>query len=423
MAGNERSRNRSFATLETAFDHVQAPTGFFYGIYRDGQVYGDNFEERETKPEIAMTRKNADALFYLALEFDLLKKRGEEHLIRDHWQKGLRKLADAFVQLWDRYGQFGQLVNVKTGELFVGGSTAPAIAPAGLALASQYFGEMKYLETAEAAAAMYYHRDVVKGFTTGGPGEILQNPDSESAMGMLESFMTLYEVTGKKVWLERAEDMAILFSTWVVSYDFHFPEGSILSKCGAHSTGSVWASTQNNHSAPGICTSSGDALLRLYRATGNVLYLDLLRDISHNLLEFMSTKSRPVGNNIDGYINERVNISDWEGESGRGWVHESSVSWCEMSVLLTSLQIPGIYSCPEEELFIVFDHIDARVQSRDASGLYVELHNPTEYGAAVSYLVESKADQIDPLPRHLHLNLPKVHLDPGERKVVHFLME
>jgi uncharacterized protein YyaL (SSP411 family) len=324
------------------------------------------------------------------------------------------------VKLWDDYGQFGQLVNVETGEIFVGGSSAPAIAPAGLALASQYFGERKYLETAEAAAAMYYQRDVLKGYTTGGPGEILQNPDSESAIAMLESFMTLYEVTGKPVWLDRASHMAALFSTWVVSYDFDFPEGSILAKCNAHSTGSVWASTQNNHSAPGICTSSGDALLRLYRATGETRYLELLKDISHNLLEFMSTEARPVGNHRNGYINERVNISDWEGESGRGWVHESSVSWCEMAVLLTTLEIPGIYVRPDAGILVVFDHIDAKILHQEETFLEVELFNPTVYEAEVSYLEEEKADMAQPLPRHLYRYLPKIHLNAGEHKIVRF---
>ncbi len=420
MAGNDQSKGRSLKTLETAFDHVQGSSGFFYGIYKDGQVFGDNFEEREIRPEIAMVRKNADAFFYLLLEFDLLKQRGEGHLIKQSWEDGLRKQADAFVQLWERYNQFGQLVNVETGEIFVGGSTAPAIAPAGLALASMYFGDKRYLEVAEAAASMYYDRDVANGYTTGGPGEILQNPDSESAIAMLESFVTLYELTGKKLWLDRARDMAALFSTWVVSYDFLFPESSILGRSGAHSTGSVWASTQNNHSAPGACTSSCDALFRLYRATGDAAYLDLLKDISHNLLEFMSTRSRPVGNSINGYINERVNISDWEGESGRGWVHESSVSWCEMAVLLTALEIPGLYVSPEEGLMVVFDHIDAKIIKKDHSALHVELYNPTKYKAEVSYLVENKADMMNPLPRHLHLLMPKVVLNPGERQIIQF---
>ena len=279
----------------------------------------------------------------------------------------IKRLADAFVRVWEETGQFGQLVNVKTGTIHVGGSTAGAIAPAGLALASTYFHDPKYLKVAEEAARMFYHRDVQKGYTTGGPGEILQCPDSESAFAMLESFVVLYEVTGQREWLTAACDMAAICSSWVVSYDFLFPPNSTLGRAQARSTGAVWASVQNKHAGPGVCTSSGDCLLKLYRATGDRRYLDLLKDISHNLLEFVSTSQRPVGADKDGYISERVNLSDWEGTGGVGQVHWTSVSWCELAVMLTAIEVPGIYVQPDTGLLYVFDHVDAQIMKAPAN--------------------------------------------------------
>ncbi len=410
LGGSEKSFQRSLATLKTAFDHVQGPSGFFYGIYKDGVLYGDDFAEARDKPYIAMVRKNADALYYLTNEFDLLKSEGKATLIKVKEQQGLRKLADAFVQLWDHYGQFGQFVNVETGELIVGGSTAGAMAPAGLALAARYFDHDHYLQVAREAAEMYYQRDVLKGYTSGGPGEILQNPDSESAIALLTSLMTLYDCTGEKVWLNHAEDMAALFSSWVVSYDFEFPENSALAKCKARSAGAVWASTQNKHAAPGACTSSCSALLKLYRATGNEHYLSLLRDISHNILEFMSTKDRPVGNDIGGYINERVNISDWEGKDAVGNLHWSSVSWCELAVLLTTVEIPGIYVVPDKNLIYTFDHVSVKKIGKDQEGLILEISNPTPYDASVSVLAENSAALKKPLPDHLFRHMTRVEV-------------
>lgn len=49
-----------------------------------------------------------------------------------------------------------------------------------LALASGYFGERRFLDAAIAAAAHYRDHDLVWSVTTGGPGDAVQAPDSES---------------------------------------------------------------------------------------------------------------------------------------------------------------------------------------------------------------------------------------------------
>lgn len=55
----------------------------------------------------------------------------------------------------------------------VGGSTSAGIAPAGLACAYEFFDNPVYLETTVESAELFYDRDVLYGYTTGGPGEIL----------------------------------------------------------------------------------------------------------------------------------------------------------------------------------------------------------------------------------------------------------
>ena len=114
---------------------------------------------------------------------------------------GTRRLADFFVNAWEKYGQFGQFVNIENGKIAAGGTTSAGIAPAGLVGAYEFWKEEKYLRVAKESAEQYFRQDVSKGYTTGGPGEILQGPDSESAFGILESYVKLYEVTGEEKWL------------------------------------------------------------------------------------------------------------------------------------------------------------------------------------------------------------------------------
>ena len=426
MCGKKQSRSRSLTTIETAITRAMGKTGFFYGIYKNGKVYGDTHRDMEIKPRIAMVRKNADALYFLLKQFMLLKEKQQHHLIKPEWEAAVKKLAQAFVKLWNEYGQFGQLLNVETGKLEVGGSTAGASVPAALALASDYFDEPDFLVVARASAEKYYEQDVKSGYTTGGPGEILQCPDSESAFAMLESFIILYEITGDKTWITKAENMAKICATWVVSYDYIFPEESRLAQCNARSTGAVWASVQNKHAAPGICTASGDCLLKLYRATGNEKYLELLKDIAHNILEFMSTENRPVGNNINGYTNERVNMSDWEGKGkvgnfcgcANGNVDCRSMIWCETAIMLTAIEVPGIYVQPDNGLFYCFDHIDVETVKKDSTGITLKVFNPTEYPAKVTVLAEPSTRIGKALGWNIFLHMPKVMLNSKETKIV-----
>jgi len=288
--GSPESVERARSTMDY-LTRVQAPSGFFHGMVHRGIPYGDGFDYPGTG-YFHLIRKSADTLYFLFKHIDLLMKRGEP--VRNEWKRCAQKCADAFVDVWRTYAQWGQFVDVRTGEVMVGGSSAASMAPAALALAYQFFGNPAYIQAAEEGADFLYRRDLCQGVTTGGPGEILQCPDSESAFGLLESFVVLHEVTGAGRWLDCAEDAACQCSSWVVDYNYRFPEGSEFDRLGIRTTGSVFANVQNKHAAPGICTLSGNSLLKLYRATGKRAYLNLMGDIARFTLPCMSREERPV---------------------------------------------------------------------------------------------------------------------------------
>lgn len=346
--GGELEWERGMSTLRHLF-RTQGKSGFFYGE-ADGM---GNVVHDPSGIDQHLIRESGDILVFLFKHFNLIRERGRE--VPAEFEAGARKLANAFVGLWEKYHQFGQFVNVDTGEIIAGGSTSGGIAPAGLVSAYRYFGEKRYLEVALESAEQYYTRDAIKGYTTGGPGEILQGPDSESAFGLLESLVALYEETKDEKWLHRAEFMLHQCSSWVVSYNYRFPETSEFGRLGMKTVGSVFANVQNKHSAPGICTLSGDSIYKIYKWTGNKAYLELLKDIALTISQYMSTDKRPIyswdvpkdaslleDDSIraepeklpQGFICERVNMSDWESYRCVGGVFNGSC-WCETSNLLT----------------------------------------------------------------------------------------
>lgn len=349
--GGKKEEKRAISTLRHIY-RTQRPCGFLPDATdHEGREVSRGWGGEETQ-NWHLVRQSGDVLYFTFKHFAVLQQRGIA--IPDEVEAGVRKLADAFVTLWSRYGQFGQFVDIDTGDIVVGGSTAGAIACAGLCKASEFFKEQRYLEVAEAAAQLYYDRDAAHGYTTGGPGEILQCPDSESCAGLLESLVVLYETTGEQHWLEKAKHLAHMCASWTVSYNYHFPETSEFGRLQMKTVGSVFANAQNKHSAPGICTLSGDSLYRLYRYTGDILYKELFEDISLTVSQYMSTDERPIYSwdvpkdaslllddsitaprekLLPGYICERVNLSDWESQRCVGGVFNGSC-WCESTNLL-----------------------------------------------------------------------------------------
>ncbi|MEI7899816.1 MAG: hypothetical protein WCK89_06155 [bacterium] len=392
--GSAQSQQRAWRNLEMLFERTAAPSGFFYGIGDGEHFYGDGIDGPHPH-HLHMVRKSADALLLAFKHFDLFRRQGRE--IPPLWIANTRRLADAFARLWERSGQFGQFVDVETGDLRIGGSAAGAVAPAGLARAALYFGEPRYLRIAEEAARKYNQDFVLRGLTTGGPGEILSAPDSESAFAMLESFVNLFEVTGDREWLVPARDLLRQCATWVVSYDYAFPPDSTLGKSRASTTGAVWANVQNKCACPGICTLSGDSLLRLWRASGDPLALELLRDIAHGLPQYLSREDRRLGEPMQpGWMCERVNLGDWEGAQGIGGNLFGSC-WAEVSLMLTTMEIPGLYVQPDTGFFRVFDHVLAEAIGHHDNSLTLRLTNPTRFDAEVKVLCEPSAACAQPL--------------------------
>ncbi len=316
--GTEISRKNAEKTLDFMTSHT-SPAGFFYGYFADGRKMYDG--GRMPHMEGAMlVRKNADGL--AALLKILLRHGGKEA-----WRKAAKRCADGFLRIYDRYGQFGHYVHIETGEMMVGGTASGAAAIGALALAFRLFGEEKYLRTARLAGEKYYGDFARFGMTYGGPSDSLCAPDSESAYALLESIVLLYECDRDEKWLEYAKNCLYYLSTWVMPYAFPFPKGCEFSRLSVNTVGSVFANAQNKHSSPGLCTASGDAIYRLYRYTGDRRILRLILEITAFIPQCVSTEARPIFSRdkepqrlLDGWICERVNTSDWEGEEAVGGV-------------------------------------------------------------------------------------------------------
>ncbi len=417
FAGNQQTRENVLRNFDWLFPNGISPSGFFWDCGANGTEWIGGDIRKPHTGNWYLIRKSADAVYFILKQFSLMEKIGIE--VKPAWRDGTRGVCDSLVRLWRNHGQFGQFVDSISGEVRVGGSSSAAIAPAALVLAADWFGEEAYLEVALQSAQLFYQNFTVNGLSCGGPGDALQNPDSESWFALIESYMALYDATGQSDWLERAAQASRQFSTWVVSYDFNFPPGSLFGRSGILSTGSVYANTQNKHSAPGLCTFSGLGLLKLFRATGDRFHLDLLHDIAHGLPQYLPHPLKPLGDARPGHMCERVNMTDWEGGERIGETLGMS-TWAETSLMLTTIEIPGLYVRPDLGLLAAFDHITAEVLVDGPTVMKVRLTNSTVLPATVRVLSEEGDDARKPLSENYLFGCRIFELMPGATETVVF---
>lgn len=402
VLGDDEHLRRVKCTFDFALSKGQCKSGYFMDVLgSDGNpVQRDAAKEH---PEIGLTRKNADILYWMVKQFMLLKRQDKVSEISENWESGIKKLADAFVTSWQKNKTWGNYFNIHTGDIAVYNTTSGAMAVGALALASEYFNEPLYLKIAIEAATKYYEEYSLLGFTSGGCGDILQNADSETAAALMLSYMTLYETTNQTEWLLKSKSLADLCATWTVSFDYVLPSETSLAKLGAKLAGAVWASTQNKHGAPGFCTASGDPLFKIYRATGDRIYADLMKDIVHAHAE---------GIQPSGRITERLTYCDADSRGSRG--DGGQTGWNELNGALMAIEIPGIYVRKDLGEIYVFDHVEAKMTKNTSQDIVLAIHNPTVFDAKVSLLIENKKEALIPLGCNSFMNWQKLNIKAGK---------
>lgn len=383
--GSRDTRARAAAMIDFICDTGLSPSGLFYGAHQGGRWLTEQYTD--PGPDVCPwnhVRMSEDATFYLLRAYELERRRGTT---REGWLRAAAGNLDVFTRLWAESGEFGHFLDLESGCVLRGGSAAGALCIACLALGSGMTGERRYLDTARVAADSYYSRFTATGHTTGGPLDVNMAADSESCLMFPEAFMAVYSATGDPKYLEYATEAADQLASWVLSFDGVFPTGSTLDRRGVQTIGGIIASAQNHHIGPGGATSSLSSLLALYGATGEERFLRLLEDCATGLTQYLSREDGELDRLSRGMMSEQINLADAMNHA-QGEIWNISASWGATNVLLTRLELPGVYLDPARRRHAVFDHVDVDV----GWGTHrVRLTNTTRYTAETSVQIEGAA--------------------------------
>lgn len=125
MKGDQEGKERAKKNIEVIVSKSQAPSGLF-NAYGNGKEFASFGFFELLKNSESLVRSQGNWLYMALRQFSYLELTGET--VPPHWKSALQKQADAFVRLWDMEGLFGQFVDVETGDICIGASTAGAIA-------------------------------------------------------------------------------------------------------------------------------------------------------------------------------------------------------------------------------------------------------------------------------------------------------
>jgi hypothetical protein len=412
---NPLTRERARRSLAWYWSRAAAPSGLLWTRWQRSAArltHDQCHRQQPTRKRQTLVRRYGEIIERAIKQFDVLRQQEPDWQPPAAWSAAITGCCDALVRIWREQGQWGQWLDAETGAVLVGNSTSGIGCAAALTCAGVFYGRPDWIVAAASAAESLHLRDVRQGLTTGGPGDALAAPDSESGYAAIAAPIALWEATRDPRWLDYASEAADLFASWVLAYEWPYPAASTLGRMGKRTLGAVWANVQNKHGAPGICTASGDALLRLYRATGERRFLHLLRDIVQALPAYVSREDTPIADQQgrampSGWINERITTNDWMEPPGEVFYGSC---WCEVSLLLTAHELPGIYVRSDEAWACALDHLEVAVEA----GSRLRISNPTAFAATTTVLVEDAATAAQPLRWNPFLRSERIRIPAGQ---------
>jgi len=161
-------------------------------------------------------------------------------------------------------------------------------------------GDKKYLDAAVRAFDFYYEELEREGFTTAGALDTY-SIDKESSSPLLRDALRLYEITGDKKYVVKAEKIAWYLCTWMMHFTVDYPEDCLISQLGYDTFGSTSVSTPHQ-ALDQYALRDVLSFLKLYEITGYeqwkeravAFWCNTCQGISDGTL-FLNKRLRPAG--------------------------------------------------------------------------------------------------------------------------------
>ena len=195
--------------------------------------------------------------------YDMLRERGTD---KPAYLKAAMDTCDFALQSQDENGAFAKSWDAE-GNVLAKDGTVGCFLVMPILCAYRRTGEEKYLSSAVRAFDWYCRGLEKDGFTTAGALDTY-SIDKESASPLLQSAIALYEITGEKKYLERAEETAWYLCTWTLHYTISYPEDCVIRQLHYDTFGGTSVSTPH-HALDQMALRDIPSFLKLCEYTGS----------------------------------------------------------------------------------------------------------------------------------------------------------
>ena len=228
--------------------------------------------------------------------YDLLQKIGID---KPEYLKAALDTCDFALESQDENGSFAKSWD-NEGNVIAKKGTIGCFLILPILTAYKKTGDEKYFNAASRAFDFYYEELEREGFTTAGALDTY-SIDKESSSPLLRDALALYEITGDKKYVEKAEKIAWYLSTWMMYFTVDYPEDCLISKLGYDTFGSTSVSTPHQ-ALDQYALRDVQSFLKLWQITGYVqwkeraiaIWCNTSQGISDGTL-FINRRLRPAG--------------------------------------------------------------------------------------------------------------------------------
>ena len=284
--------------------------GYVSTQWENGLLYpffSHNFVEDPAKRTLPDSCNMGWAMTELVRSYHLFKDNGID---KPEYLEFSRKLADFAVDHYSPEFGFGKSWN-EDGSMRATAGGAGAFMIMGLTEVYKTIKDERYLETAKKAMDFYYERDLDNFVCTAGALDCLC-VDKETAYPFVRAGLDIYEATGDKLWLTRAEKAAYYFFSWMFWYDAIYPVDAEFTKYGYYTTGGTLISAEHSALDPWGALLVAD-LFKLWHLTGNehfrrwakLTWCNALLGITMEEGVSIHGSVRPLGSQNEGFFHCR----------------------------------------------------------------------------------------------------------------------
>jgi len=235
-----------------------------YNIYLHGTAHNFELDENGDRLFRIDACNNGTAAYCYFEAFDMLKKEGID---KPEYEKLAFGICDFALKTQDVSGCYAKTWD-DDGNVIQKEGTIGCFLILPILKAYERTGRAEYLQSAVRAFDFYYEELEREGFTTAGALDTY-SIDKESSSPLLRDALALYEITGDKAYVGKAEKIAWYLCTWMMHFTVEYPENCMITQLGYDTFGSTSVSTPHQ-ALDQYALRDVLSFLKLYEITGYV---------------------------------------------------------------------------------------------------------------------------------------------------------